>query len=334
MALITTIAEIKAVLPRLVANTNATSLLPNFDAVEEKYLVPLIGNDLYTDLVGKYDGNTLDAAELLLVKHIRLMIAAQGFLDEQAATHVFFTDAGIRVAASGNLQKAVGWEYKELQRFLGTRVLDGMEVMLNYLWKNKADFPLWTDSAAYKRFESGLIRSATDFTEHYTLFQPMRTFYALKSLVDDVQDEYVATALGNDLVKYFATVEEPVEAEKSIIRKIKKAICFFTVLRATEHLPVRFGDNGFTVIADGGDRESDDSGRAAASMQLLQLKMKACEREGKNFAARAKYEIAQLRKEVGAPAGFVTAYDAGPLKTYLDPKDQTSGNEKHRFFRF
>jgi hypothetical protein len=61
MALIKTIAEIKAVLPRLVSNLSDTSLLPNFDRAEEKYLVPVTGRDLYNDIKTKYDAPHLPA---------------------------------------------------------------------------------------------------------------------------------------------------------------------------------------------------------------------------------------------------------------------------------
>jgi hypothetical protein len=59
MALIKTLNEVKAVLPKLVSNLADASLLPNFDTAEIKYLVPIVGMDLYTDFVTKYSDDPL-----------------------------------------------------------------------------------------------------------------------------------------------------------------------------------------------------------------------------------------------------------------------------------
>jgi hypothetical protein len=70
MALIKTINEVKAVLPKLVSNLSDASLLPNFDAAEIKYLVPIIGMNQYNDIVAKYsaDPQTLSAGRAKIIK--------------------------------------------------------------------------------------------------------------------------------------------------------------------------------------------------------------------------------------------------------------------------
>lgn len=335
MALITTIDEIKEVLPKLVSNLNSTSLLPNFDAVEQKYIVPLIGNALYQDLTDRYKTDNLNNPEQQLVKHLRLIVAAYGFLDELPAAHVTLTDDGVRTMDTQAMPKAVGWEYKELKAFLQTRALDGTEVVLNYLWKNKSTFTLWADSDECKQFESLLIRTGTDFNEQYRLYQPMRTYYLLKSLTEDVQGYYLLSALGKDLLHYFIQLESPGEEEKAIIKYLKKGLAYLTVKFAAEHYNVRFNDGGFTVISTfGGDRDTDDSGRSTASAQQLQLKMNACRRDGESFIARAKSAIVKLRADSAVSADFIVAFDAGPLKSYIDPATKTKGNEKRKVFRF
>lgn len=335
MALIKTIAEVQEVLPKLISNLNSDSLLPNFDAVEEKYLTPLIGSALYDDLVAKYDGNTLTADELKLVKHIRLVIAAYGFLDDMAATHVFLTDQGIRVNNTDNMQKAVGWEYKALEKFLGNKALDGTEVLLKYMWSKKADLALWTASDEYKKYQGLFIRNGSDFNDQFRLYQPMRTYYAMATILQDVQNYYLVSGFGADLVSYLLDNDDPAEKEKEIIAQMKKGLANMTVKHACEQLPVRFGETGFSTISEitGGDRESDDSGRGPASMQTIKMKMEVCDREGKNFILKAKRLAVAFYNSGDASGDFTTALDAGPLKNYKDPRDKTSGNERRRIFR-
>lgn len=336
MALIKTIAEIKEVLPKLVSNLNNASLLPNFNTVEEKYIVPLIGEALYEELVTKYNANTLSPDQLTLVKHMRLVIAAYGLHDEQAATHVLYTDQGIRTADNGNLPKAVGWEYKELKKYLCDRALDGTEVLLKYMWRKKADLPLWTASDSYKQFEGLLIRTGTDFDNIYKLYQPMRTFFAISRMVKDCQKIYLGTGIGDDLLSHLVKLTEPTEKEKVIIEQLKLALAYFSIHRSGKHYTVRFSDSGFTVVNEimGGDREGEDSGRSGASVEMIKLSLKAAENDAKDFMLRAKRLAVSHRLSGESTSEFSEAFDKGPLKGYLDPKDRTSVNEKRKIFRF
>lgn len=332
--LIKTLQEVKEVLPKLVASLNDESLLPNFDAIEEKYLVPLIGNDLYSDLQAHYDDAILAEKETILLRHVRLLIASYGFLEELAANHVVLTDFGVRTHDTDAMPKAVGWEYKEIKAHLQDRALDGAEVLLGYLWKNKVDFPRWTASDAYTQFESLLIRTGSEFSPLYTLYQPMRTFYILKPYLEDVQLEYLVDGFGADLIEYFLTIDAPTGEEKAVLKLLKKGLAFLTVKRAGEHQNVRFSEAGFSVLSlmFGGDKDTPETGRNAATPQQLTQKLKACERDGKNFLSRAKNEAVKLRTLEGVPPAYAVAFDKGPLVSYINPRDRDNGNGRRKIF--
>lgn len=335
MALTKTIDEIKEVLPSLVSNLNDTSLLPNFDEAEVKYLVPIIGQGLYDDLQGKYTGNTLTDEEKLLCKHIRLVVIAYAFMDNQGG-NVVLTDAGLRSQATNDMPQAFGWQYKEFKLFLRTKALDGTEVLLNYLWAKKADYALWTASDEYKAFEGLLIKTATDFNAQYSLYQPSRTYYALRNTIRDCQKEFIISGIGKDLLSYFISAN-PTDDEKDILDELKKALAFFTIARAADHFAVRFSDGQFTLINafSGGDREnSEEAGRSSAAWPDIQRAQKACMRDGQKFMVKAKKLLVALRADVDATAGFIAAYDAGPLVGYVDPSERTKGNENRTTYRF
>ena len=335
MPLIKSISEVAAVLPKLTSHLNNDSLLPNFAAAEEKYLVPIIGNALYEDLQTKYNDNDLSDSEGVLLSHIQLLVASYGFLDELAASHVLITDGGIRTQSTGDYQKAVGWEYKELKSFLSDRVCDATEVLLHYLFSHKNDLALWTASDAYKSFKGLLIRTGIDFAEQYKLYQPMRNFYALKSLMRDQQDSYITSGIGEDLLNYFLAKEAPSDDEKKILQQLKKALAYFTIKHTTEYYAVKFNDSGFSILSvRGGDHETGDSGLSAATVNSIERLHKACDRDGKNFMAHAKGLLIDLRKSFDTTNDFTTAFDKGPLVKKLTPTDYTSGNDKRKIFRF
>jgi hypothetical protein len=334
MALIKTLAELKAIFPRLVSNLDEDAQLPNFDTVEIKYLVPVIGMGLYNDIQTKYNANNLSASETALLKHMQLLVAANTFRDELIINQVLLTDQGWKTFQTAEMGKLVGWEFKELKSYLVDKALDAEEVLLAYLWANKADYALWTASDEYKQFTSLLIRTGTDFKKQYkSLHQPMRTYYALQAVASDVQEMHLYAGVGEDLLNYLKGADAPTETEKKCIDLLKKAMAFFTISKACNQLPVRISDAGLTVSSQYGDKEDADSaGREGAAIALIEKLQKDSEKDGQNYLSKARYELYQYRKSTTSGADFNTAFDKGPLTGYVVPGDRTSGNEDRKIF--
>jgi hypothetical protein len=334
MALIKTLNEVKAVLPKLVSNLSDVSLLPNFDTAEIKYLVPIIGMDLYNDLLTKYTADTLTADQRVLLKHIQLLIAANAFRDEMIINQVMWTDQGLRTMSTQDMGKPVGWEFKELKNFFIDKSLDAEEVLLTYLWSKKADYALWTASNEYKQFAELLIRTGTDFKNQYrSLFQPMRTYYQLQPVVADVQELYLEAAIGEDLLKYLRDNSDPTPDENTGIKLLKKALAYLAIKHACMQLPIRISSAGLTVNSMLSDREDpNDAGRQGADAAAIEKLLKDSDREGQNFLSKARYHLYAIYTAAGTTADFNTAYEKGPLKGYVPPGDRTSGNEDRKIF--
>lgn len=330
MALITTIAEIQAVLPRLVSNLSETSTLPNFDRVERKYLVPICGLNLYNDLKTKYAGGTLSVPETALVNQMRLVVVAYGFLDELPFTHAMITDNGVRKATTANLPSVYGWEFKELKNALNEAAIDGIEVLLAGLVEfNSA---LWTASTEYSTYANLLIRTGTEFDSIVKLHQPLRTFWSIRAVIADVQEMYIQQSIGPDLLDHLKAIAAPTTAQKYILKLLKKALAHYSIKHACEHYTTRFDTNGFTVvayIADGED--STVSGRTTAK-DLLDMKMRASERDAAAFLAKARNEMVAYYED--ASAEYKAAFDAGPLASYTQPSERDRGNDRAGIFRF
>lgn len=336
--LLKTTAEVKQLLPRLLAHLNNNALMPNLARAEQKYLVPLIGPELYQEFIGLYNAGTLVApdARLQVLKNMQLVSATHAFLDELALNIATITDNGVRSATTANMPKVYGWEFKALKAALQDAAADSVDVLLASLVINKAGLPKWVASEAYQHFNAGLIRTAAQFNAIHRLHQPQRTFYAIKTLMLDAQEQKIQQAIGSALVDYFTTADAPVlnkMLERTCLIMLQKALAFFTILKACEHYAVQITDAGFTVLA-GGDPEGETAGKSAtAGANLLQLKMDACKRDGEAYLSKAKQELAKLAADGDAPAAFLTAYNAGPLKTngtgLVD-----KGNGHRSFFRF
>lgn len=331
MALIKTITEIKAVLPRLVSNLSDTSTLPNFDRAEEKYLLPIIGRALYNDIKTKYNATpqTLSTDEQTLVKQMQLVVSAYALHDELAFTHTKITDTGVRRNNTNAQPAAYNWEYKELKNGLLDAAADGVEVLLSVLM---AQAPaLWTASDEYKEFAKLLIKTGIEFSSIERLQQPLRTYWMMKTVVQDAQQNYISNAIGPDLLEYLRDATSPTDEEKNILKLLKKALANYTIKHALARFATRFDSNGLSVIS--GDADNSETAGRKFDNSLLDMKMKEHDANGNSYLARAIYECYQWNSDTDAPAGFTAAYAKGPLESYKAPEDRDKGNASRKIFR-
>jgi hypothetical protein len=341
MALIRTITEAKAALPRVLSNLSSNSLLPDFGAAEVKYLVPLIGLSQYDNIEGKINADPIEdltGAEEALLSYLRRMSCIYAYLDDLGTDNAKITDSGIRSTESANMPRVFGWQFNELRNTLLQKAFDATELLLKFLFENKTDYPSWTSSDEYAVINSLIIKTGSDFDAHYKLWQPMRTFYSIKALLDEVQEDLLKPAIGEDLVAYFVEAENLTDDEKKILKLLKKATAYYTIKKACEHYSVRFDAQGFTIMSAGGDSENKDTaGRSDTTNAfhggLFDLKMQACDKDGQTYLAKAKKAMVAFR-EISGSVVFNDAFDEGPLVDYEDPADRTRGNENRKGFRF
>jgi hypothetical protein len=299
-----------------------------------KYLVPLVGIELYNEIEVELNGdNNLTAEQLALLPHLRRVSCIYGYIDDLGTDNAKITDSGIRSTESANMPRVFGWQFNELRNTLLQKAFDATEVLLKFLFENKADYTAWTDSAEYALINSLLIKTGTDFDAHYKLWQPMRTYYSLKALIDEIQEDLLLPAIGQDLLTYFIEEEITEDDEKKILKLLKKATAYYTIKKAAEHYSVRFDSQGFTIVNGGDPENKETAGRSQPEIALFEMKLKACEADGQAYLAKAKKAAVAYRAD-SANTDFNDAYDEGPLVDYVDPSERTRGNENRKGFRF
>lgn len=337
MPLITKISEIRAVINMSVLSDDAA--LPNIEKAERKHIIPVIGKPLYQDMVVKYNAvpQGFNTYEGLLLKHIQLALAAYALHDDLALMHTHITDMGLRRASSNNLPAAFKWEYNATKSALLDVAQEGLEILLNFLFAEKEEFPLWENDEAYQQYLKLIIRSGTEFSGIYRLYQPLRTYAAIMPLMDDVKDNYLIPTLGEALLNYFVESENPTDYEKEVLRLLKKGAAHLTIKHACEQFPVQFSERGFTVI-NSGDQNSDDAGITHTPSTMLELKMRAADRDGNNFLIRGRnYIVKMLRDQTlqeDFSEDFQSAVADSPLKDYATRSDTPDrGNDRRKIFR-
>lgn len=333
MALTKTLDEIAEVLPKLVSSLSDFSGLPNFDRTEYKYIVPVIGPTLYAALQTAYDADTLDANETALIKHIRLATAAFAFYDDIGLYILSFKDSGVAKVTQGGTEPVRAWEANKTEATLIKTAHEGIELLLNYLFDNKALFPEWTGSEQYSKIKSLLITTGTQLNDNYTVYQPQRTFFIIKSIMNDVQRLYLEETIGKDLLEYLRDKASPTADEITCLDLLKKALVFFSIVKACRNFSVSFTDNGFTILGDKNGGQSDTLSGQQLDFDLLELKMQECQKDGDSYLELARNQLVKLYNDAGAAAEFKTAFAKGILVNYIQPADRTSGNETRKIYR-
>lgn len=344
MPLVKTVAEVKQVLPNLSKLSN-NALLPNFDRAAWKYIIPIIGKELYADLQTKYDDETLSADELVLMGHIRTALVAFAYVDSSGLLQATITDGGTRRISTNEMPTLYKWEFDELMTSIRNIANDGVEILLDYLFTNKADWALWTASEAYQRINGRLIKSGLDFSRLYVLYQPFRTYWKLVPFIQDVEELYLANALGRDLLKFIRTLEAIVVddngADVDVLDFLKRSVANYTVLMASSKLTVRFSENGFTVLSNGDVDSKEYAGRTTAAALEVERIGKEAEREGRNYLGKAIDYLKQIAAgdfnddfESEFLTAYTSAFSTSPLYAAASAEPYDNGNGRRVIFRF
>lgn len=303
--------------------------LPDIEAAEQMYIIPAIGDELFDDLQTAYNEQSTDKETSLLISLIQKPLAAYAFLDNIALIHVTISDAGIRRFTSDGTPSAFAWEFREVTKALANKAMSGMEVLLTYLEKNVSKWPKWQTSPARKDRNSLLIRTGTEFNNNYPLFQPMRTYYSLRTIIVEVQDNYIAPSVGKIFFNSLLANSVGDEHVNEVIRLLKKSVCHYTIKHAVEQRTVEVTDQGFTVLVSSNSNDVESGGRSAASASLLDSKKQAADRDGAVYLRKAISYLNKYASNTIFPLYFNSEkYSPTRSGTY------DRGNANRKTFRF
>lgn len=323
MALITTIHQVKQVLK--ISNLNTKDAMPDFDAAEETYIIPAIGQDLYDELKAAYDANTLSTVQAKLLLKVQKPLAAFAYYDDLALQHAVITDTGVRKVQSENMPTAYRWEFDGVKDALAQKAHQGLESLMQFLEDNAVSFPLWTSSDAYVKRNQYLIKTAQDFSSQYRIDQPYRTFSSLLGVMDDVEALYIKPTIGEAFFAELKAETSPTDDEKAVIADLKKAIAHLTIHHAFEKRTVKVTEKGVVIYDRNTDRGASENAQPTAD--LMSHTMAATKRDGNNYLSKARnYLNANASGSV-----FATYFQSDK---YVAPVEREDPNKDRKMFAF
>lgn len=220
---------------------------------EKEYLIPEIGQELYELLNDAYNDTEtpLTAGRLFdLLPYAQAIVVNFGIKDFIPVGNIQISDKGIKIHTEESLKPAPLWAKEELSETLSNAAFADLEALKLFLDERQDLYIEWATSTAYERAKDLLINYASEFSEIYNIANSNRTFVRLKSILKNVQEDIIQNTIGEE---YYTELTEKIFDEdlnpddKKILRKIKKALVFHTIVEAAKILPVQITEYGFSV---------------------------------------------------------------------------------------
>ncbi len=322
MPLFKTIKEIAQYIT--ISNANTNSSLPKMRLAEEEFIIPVLGDQLFQDLQQQVDNSPAqDITDTDLLDKVRMALAFLCYYKELPFLHTTITDAGLRNITTDKVQGAYRYQYEDLKQNLENAGLLGLEKLFEYLMENAGTYVDWAGSTAYKRLNRNLIRTGSEFTGYYYLFQPNRTFFALQPIMQEVEDLYISSTIGGPYFDFLKTLRDPSPDEAIVIEFLKKAIANLTIYKAIAKLSIKIRPEGLTVMLGGPDRSPQ--GEVSASVQQLEDLRIDTFKDGNSYLDQAKAYLNENASPDVFDDYFASSFYVDPTIAVDDINDTMNG---------
>jgi len=319
MPLFKTIQEIAQYIT--ISSASTASPMPKSRGAEEDYIKPVLGDALFASLQTQV--TTPPITDIDLLDKVRAALAYLIYYKELPLMHTIITESGLRNVTSDKIQGAYRYQYEATRQYLENEGLSALEKLYEYLMANVETYTTWQSSDAFTRLNKNLIKTGKDFSSYYYLFQPNRTFFALQPVMQEVEDFYIKSIIGDTFFSFLKDTTSLSPEEKNVVDMLKKAVANLTIHKAITKLAVKVRPEGFTVQLASTDRNPASENNAGAD-QLEQLHQETY-RDGNAYLSKAQQYLNNLASAEVFHDYYVSSFYQDPLTTITDPNDCIRG---------
>lgn len=260
MPLITTINQFRKYYARLSANYTFVNLEGLITECEEKYIIPIIGQDFYDELVDAIAASELteepidlSAEEAKLVEKLRRSLVFFCLLEGFSSLGVQVGSAGTGQGTSNTTQPLPQWKEVMIKCEFADKAELFLDQSLLYLENHKDDFSTWAESDQYTVSKELFINTAEQLTVWVPLFNSRRAYLALRPFLKLVQTETIPSTIGRELYDSLLAnilANSLSDEEKTLVDNIAKAIANIACRKAFSQLAIAYNGNGFRILSD------------------------------------------------------------------------------------
>lgn len=238
--------------------------LPGMQKAENRFIVPILGEELYGDLVSRYTNADIDDVYKPLLRAVQAAVAPLAYWLDLPFINTRITENGLRKLATDTQQPVFKWDYEKIREALEDSGMEALENLICFLETHMDQFPQWETSDAYRSYTRFFIRSGAAFSAVYPLVNPRLCFLSLASIMSMVEDMYINKTIGPAFADYLKGIRAPSNEEVTAIGLIKKAAANLTIYHAAARMSVRLTKDGFSIpLSDssvGQNNQSADTG--------------------------------------------------------------------------
>lgn len=306
---------------------NSESSLADITSAEMEFLLPILGEELYQQLLVEADVTDSDYADL--IELARRAVGPLAYWMDLGSIQTKITDNGLGTFNNTNMDASHRWEFEQLKETLANKGCAALDQMLQHLFEN-AEYYSWTAPDDLNI----IFTSGKDFAKYFPLYQPHRVFMNLRPLIKQVEDQYIRPAIGDaffeelrDALLPQQTSDETNEdegddataltAEEKIATDIiKKAVANLTIKTAIETLPVRISPAGFTVEMQR-NNEMVQQGQNNAPANQMSLMYQSVERTGESYVLQLQDYLNKKASGSVFATYFASSYYVAPADAVL-----------------
>lgn len=287
----------------MVNTVNFVSVTPTLRMVEEHHIKPILGKTTYDALNTAYTGasteSSLTTAQKNLLHQCRMIIGPYLAYYYAPKADVKLSDGGARRSETNTEKTAYQYQVTNFREQHLREAEAAIEMLLQFLEENKADYASWVASDEFKKYRSLFIKTGKEFNELFPSHTPYRNYWAMRSKMQDVEENVIRTSLGDTLYDSLKTIDATSAQsfsakEKELLKRLKKAIAYFTVSYSIPFLNVRIDANGITVASGGSNSNDETASRTKAEANAISNIIANSQQAGSMWLANA---IDYLNKE-------------------------------------
>lgn len=219
----------------------------------ERFIIPAIGRELYDWIAEAYHGtDPLTESQAGLLPRIQRPLAYYTLLEASPTLTLQIGDAGIMEADAEHVVPVRQWVLKEAQEsWLNTGDLH-TDLLLEFLEKRKADFPVWAESDSFTESRELTIPSTTAFDNLVRINRSRRTYLALRPFIARAEEFQLQELMGIGFYTEFkaALLMDPMpEALIELLKRVRAFVAYTALLEAIPELNIQISGSGFKVLS-------------------------------------------------------------------------------------
>lgn len=252
-------------------NMSFASVAPYIQIAETRYIIPIIGKDMYNDLNAAVQSNTFTSLQSEVLPYVRSVLAPMALYEAFPQLNIYVSDLGVQQNKSkeDTSAPATQWAYQEARNSYLTIGSNSAEKLLEFLQATYMSYPLWANSTSYTQYNTLLLRNNVELGQYLNTQGSIRLYKAISPFIILAERKYISPIIGAtkmQQLKLQKAANNVVDTE--LLAKVEIALAWYSLYEAIPFINVRLEANAITVamVQDGIHATKSDDRRLLLRM--------------------------------------------------------------------